>query len=168
MLAYCLQCQTQRCRIIAELLERKGMDRAFSPRIVSRQRRKGRTEDTTYELLPGYVFAYSENQFTFFEAFTDIDGIIRCLGANEYGAAGLQGPDYDFAMDLYQKNGVVGAVTLLKEGDHVRMKDPLFEKYNCTILSVDHRKQRAKVQFDFDNRSWTIWVACDVLYLDSQ
>lgn len=167
MFVYCLQCQTQRCNIIADLLERDRVDRAFSPKIISRHRKKGKIEEAVYDLLPGYVFVYSEQQYEDFELFSGIDGIIRCLGATEYGTAGLQNSDYDFAMSLYQKNGVVGVVTLFKEGDSVRMKDPIFEKYDGTIVYIDHRKQRAKVQFHFDSKEWTIWVACDVLYRDA-
>lgn len=167
MFAYCLQCQTQRCKTIAGLLEKHGVDRAFSPQIVSRHRKQGKIEEVMYDLLPGYVFAYSEHQLENFEVFSGIDGIIRFLGVSEGRTSGLQYSDYDFAMNMYQKNGVVGAITLLKEGDSVRMQDPLFEKHNGTISYIDHRKQRAKVQFHFDDKEWTVWVACDVLYKDT-
>ena len=166
MFAYCLQCQTKRCKVIAEMLEHSGIDRAFSPKIISRHRKQGKTEDVMYDLFPGYVFAYTEMQLAYFELFHSIDGIFRCLGANEYGTAGLQNTDYIFAMDLYQKNGIVGAVTILREGDSIRIKDPLFEQYKGSIVSIDYRKQRAKVQVYFDDKVWMIWVACDVLYRD--
>lgn len=166
MFVYCLQCQTQRCKKIADLLEKTGVHRAFSPKIVSRHRKQGTTEDVMYDLLPGYLFVYTEHQLDDFRGFSGINGIIRCLGASDYGTAGLQASDYDFAMNLFHMNGVVGAVTLFKEGDKVRMEDPLFEKCSGTIVSIDHRKQRAKVLFHFDNKDWVIWVACEVLYQD--
>lgn len=40
MYAYCLFCRTQRCTRIAQLLEIKGVDRAFSPKILSKQRKQ--------------------------------------------------------------------------------------------------------------------------------
>ena len=163
MFAYCLQCQTQRCRIIAELLEKKGALRAFSPRIISRQRKQGKLEDHAYDLLPGYVFVYTEQQLESFDIFSHVDGIIRRLSSDTSSGC-LTGSDFDFAMNLYRKNGVVGAVTIFKEGDSVRIDDPLFQGYNGTVLYIDHRKQRAKLQFHFDEKDWMIWTACDVLY----
>ena len=166
MFAYCLQCQTQRCQIIAELLEKKGVFRAFSPQIISRQRKNGKLEDHTYDLLPGYVFVYTEQQLENFGIFSQVDGIIRRLDS-EPSIGGLTGPDLEFAMNLYRKNGVLGTVTVFKEGDTVRIDDPLFQGYCGTVIYIDHRKQRAKLQFHFDGKDWTIWVACDVLYQDS-
>ena len=85
------------------------------------------------------------------------------LGFSLSGNAG-RGLGRDFAMNLYRKNGVVGAVTIFKEGDSVRIDDPLFQGYNGTVLYIDHRKQRAKLQFHFDEKDWMISTACDVLY----
>ncbi len=163
MYAYCLQCLTQRCGAISVLLEKRGADRAFSPQIITRHRKQGKTEDVQYDLFPGYVFVYLEQEPEDLSLFSGITGLIRCLG-REYGTKGLQHEDYAIAMDLYRMNGVVGKITALKEGDTVKLKDPLFEAYGGTILHIDHRKQRAKVQLHFDGRDWTIWVACDVLY----
>jgi transcription antitermination factor NusG len=163
VVAYCLQCQTQRCRIIAELLEKKGALRAFSPKIISRQRKRGKLEDQAYDLLPGYVFVYTEQQLENFDLFSRIDGIIRRLDP-ENATGGLTGADFDFAMNLYRKNGIVGTVTVFKEGDTVRIDDPLFHDYNGTIIYIDHRKQRAKLQFHFDGKDRMVWVACDILY----
>ena len=72
MFAYCLQCQTQRCRIIAELLEKRGANRAFSPQIISRQRKQGKNEDHQSDLIPGYVFVYMEQQLTDYQFFKNI------------------------------------------------------------------------------------------------
>ena len=41
LFAYCLYCRTQRCERIAQVLEKKGMARAFSPQILQRHRVKG-------------------------------------------------------------------------------------------------------------------------------
>lgn len=166
MFAYCLQCQTQRCKIIAELLEKKGAFRAFSPQIISRQRKQGKLEDLAYDLLPGYVFVYEEQQLENFDIFTCVDGIIRRLDSGS-GLSGLTGSDFDYAMNLYRKNGIVGTVTAFREGDTWKIDDPLFRDCNGTIVHLDHRKQRAKLQFHFDGKDWAVWVACDVLYQDA-
>ena len=165
MFVYCLQCQTQRCRIIAELLEKKGAFRAISPQIISRHRKQGKLEDHAYDLLPGYVFVYSQEQLESFDLFSRIDGIIHRLDS-ENAAEGLTGADLEFALNLYRKNGILGTVTLFKEGDAVRIDDPLFQDYNGTVVYIDHRKQRAQIRFSFDGKEWTIWASCDVLYQD--
>ena len=50
--AYCLFCRTQRCEKIARVLEVKGMARAFSPRILQRQRVKGENIRKYADFLP--------------------------------------------------------------------------------------------------------------------
>ena len=165
MFAYCLFCRTQRCHIIADLLEKKGADRAFSPQIVSRQRKQGRLEEHRHDLLPGYVFVYTEEEQKNRDLSQGIDGVVRWL-RNDDGTTALTRADYSFAMDLYEKNGIVGALTVLKEGEKVRIKDSIFESYGGTIESIDHRKQRARVRFRFDGQERAVWVACDVLYKD--
>ena len=163
MFAYCLFCRTQRCHVIADLLEKKGADRAFSPQIISRQRKQGKLEEVRHDLLPGYVFVFTEEEQKTFDLFRGIDGIIRCL-RNDDGTMNLTRADYRFAMELRDKDGLIGALTVLKEGEKVRIKDSVLENYGGTIESIDHRKQRAKVRFRFDNQERTAWVACDVLY----
>ena len=167
MFVYCLFCQTQRCHIIADLLEMKGADRAFSPQILSRQRKQGKIEEHRHDLLPGYVFVFMENELKNHELFWGIDGIIRLLGKDK-DTAGLMYEDYQFAMDLYERNGLVGALNVFKEGEKVRIKDSVFENYGGTVEYIDHRKQRAKVKFKFDNQERVVWVACDVLYKDEE
>ena len=82
MYAYCLFCETQRCKPIAYLLERYGIaDRAFSPQIIKRRRVKGKNVDCPYDLLPGYVFLFSETPLEDFSPFRGITGIIRRIGA---------------------------------------------------------------------------------------
>ena len=51
--AYCLYCRTQRCERIAQVLEKKGMARAFSPQILQRQRVKGENIRKYTDFLPG-------------------------------------------------------------------------------------------------------------------
>ncbi len=166
MFAYCLQCQTHRCKVIADLLMKRGVSQAFAPQIISRQRKLGKMIERTYDMLPGYVFVFTEKQLETFELFSDLDGLIQCLGTEDYGTAGLQNADYGFAMNLYQRNGIIGAISLVKAGDCVCIRDPLFDSTTGTILAIDYRKQRAKILFRFHNQDWRVWVACDVVYQD--
>lgn len=162
MYVYCLFCQTQKCRAVAFALEQRGIPRAFSPRIINRQRVKGKNLDVTYDLLPGYVFVYSDEKLESFDAFRGVVGIIRRLGGAESGYE-LTGTDYDFAMRLYRKDGLVGYVTVFKVGDEVRLDDPLFAGCQGRITHLDIKKQRARVDYQFANMSCHTWIACDLI-----
>lgn len=162
MYVYCLFCQTQKCRSVAFALEQRGIPRAFSPRIINRQRVKGKNLDVTFDLLPGYVFVYTEERLTTFDAFRGVVGIIRRLGDAENGYE-LTGTDYDFAMRLYRKDGLVGHMTVFKVGDEVRLDDPLFAGCQGRITRIDYKKQRARVDYQFANMSCHAWIACDLI-----
>ena len=167
MYAYCLYCQTQQCETIASVLQGREADRAFSPRILQRQRKEGRMLEIERALLPGYVFLYSATPLSDFWNIRRTNGVVRPLSYAD-GTYALLGPDYDFAMELYRREGRIGAMKVLKAGDTVRLADPLFEGYDGEVLEIDCRKQRAKIRFSFDHTQRTIWAACDVLFLPGE
>ena len=160
MYAYCLFCLTQRCKVIAKLMEIRGADRAFSPRIIRKQRKQGQNITKEFDLLPGYVFVFSEERLTDYRLFCGMDGVIRRVGRTEQGYE-LAGSDLDFAMRLLEKNGVVGSMKACRVGDEVTLEDPLFSGCEGRVVEIDYRKERAKVSFIFDNTKRDIWVALD-------
>ena len=138
MYAYCLFCLTQRCRTIAKLMEIRGVDRAFSPQIMHRHRKKGENKRLMHDLLPGYVFLYNEERLTDYTLFCGMDGVIRRVGRRDDGYE-LEGPDLDFAMKLLEKDGVVGGMSLCKVGEEVRLTDPLFIGCQGKVTEIDYR-----------------------------
>lgn len=160
MYVYCLFCRTQRCTRIAQLLEIRGVDRAFSPKILSHLRKEGVNLARERDLLPGYVFIFNEERLVTFDLFAGIDGVIRRVGRNEDGYE-LEGPDRDFALNLYEKDGLVGAMKLVKVGDTVRLEDNLFEGSEGVVTKVDYRKERARVDFRFESNACHTWIALD-------
>ena len=160
MYVYCLFCMTQRCKVIAQLLEIRGVERAFSPQIVRKQRVKGENVKKRFDLLPGYVFLYSEERLPDYSFFCGMDGIIRRVGKTDKGYE-LAGPDLDFAMKLLEKDGLVESMKLYHSGDEVRLEDPLFAGCEGKLIKIDYRKERAKVAFVFDNALREIWVSLD-------
>ena len=159
---YCLFCQTKKAGEVAYILENRGLVRAFSPQIVKRQRVQGQNEDRVYDLLPGYVFVYANEELNTTRYFSEISGIIRRLGLRE-NRFQLQNGDRDFAMQLYRKNGLVGEITVFKEGDLVCIEDPLFQGCNGKITRMDYKKQRARVEFEFAGNVCVSWVACNMM-----
>jgi len=160
MYAYCLFCLTQRCKVIAQLMEIKGADRAFSPQIVRKQRKQGENVKKQFDLLPGYVFIYNEERLTDYSFLFGIDGVIRRVGRTEKGYE-LEGSDLEFAMKLLEKDGIVGGMKACHIGDEVTLEDPLFSGCEGKVTEIDYRKERAKVSFVFDNVKREIWVALD-------
>ena len=166
--AYCLFCRTQRCGAIAKLMEIRGAYRAFSPRIIRKQRKQGENIRKQFDLLPGYVFVFSEERMTDYREFSGMDGLIRRVGRTEDGYE-LEGPDLDFALKLLEKDGVVGGMKACHIGDEVMLEDRLFSSCEGRVTEIDYRKERAKVAFVFDNTKREIWVSLDeVKHLSAQ
>ena len=160
MYVYCLFCVTQRCAVIAKLMEIRGVYRAFSPRIIRKQRIKGENTEKQFDLLPGYVFIYSEERLTDYQLFSGINGIIRRVGQKEDGYE-LKGTDLDFAEKLLEKDGLVGSVRVCCIGDQVTLEDPLFNGCQGRVVRIDYRKERAKVEFVFDKNSCSTWISLE-------
>jgi len=158
--AYCLFCVTQRCKIIAKLMEIRGVNRAFSPQIIRKQRKQGVNVEKRFDLLPGYVFIYNDERLTDYRIFYGMDGVIRRVGRWE-GGYELEGSDLDFAMKLLEKDGVVGSMRVCSVGDEVTLTDNLFTGCQGKVIAIDYRKERAKVAFVFDKNSCSTWVALD-------
>ena len=165
MHVYCLFCRTQRCKVIAMLLEIRGIMRAFSLQVVRKQRRQGKNVEVLGDLLPGYIFLYSEQELLDYSAFSGIDGVIRRVGRAEEGYE-LSGPDREFALKLYEKDGLVGAVRAFRIGDTVELQDPLFRGCEGRLTKIDYRKERARVDFVFNNLKCHTWVTCDIVRTD--
>lgn len=162
MYAYCLFCQTQRCKVIARLMEIRGVDRAFSPQIIRRQRKKGENREVRYDLLPGYVFIYNEERLTDDRIFFGMDGVIRRVGRTQEGYE-LAGHDLDFAMKLLEKDGLVGAMKVCRIGEEVTLEDPLFNGCKGKVTRIDYRKERARVDFVFDGMACHTWISLDAV-----
>ena len=157
---YCLYCRTQRCERIAQVLEKKGIARAFSPQILQRQRVKGENIRKYMDFLPGYVFVFSGERLTDYSVFFGIDGVIRKVGqADEWYE--LQGSDREFAMELLEKDGVVGSMRMVKTGEEVTLDDPLFAGNRGKVTRIDYRKERARVDFTFRGNECHTWVALE-------
>ena len=164
MYVYCLFCRTQRCSRIARLIEIRGVDRAFSPKILSRQRVKGENVSRERDLLPGYVFVFSEERLDGYGIFAGIDGVIRRVGRTETGYE-LEGADREFALGLLEKDGSVGAMKMVRIGETVRLEDSLFDGSEGVVTKIDYRKERARIDFKFEGNDCHAWVAVDGIRL---
>ncbi len=160
MYVYCLFCRTQRCSRIASLLEARGVERAFSPKILSKQRVEGKNVSRERDLLPGYVLLFHEEPLTEWGLFSGIDGIIRRVGQAEQSYE-LAGADRAFALSLLEKNGKIGAMKLAEVGETVRLADHLFDGSEGVVTRIDYRKERARIDFRFEGNACHTWVAIE-------
>ena len=152
---YCLFCETQRCRIIAELIRRTTPYRSLSPEIIQRKWVQGKMKEVRHQWLPGYVFLYSEEPIRPWFPYL---GIIRWLGRNE-----LEGQDLDFARTIEQNDGVMGTVRLAEVGDRCVIDDPAWNGVHGTVVRLDRGRKRCQVEFEFDNKKHTVWVGYEIV-----
>ena len=150
MYAYCLFCETQRCKIIAENINLNSEYQCISPQIIQRKWVKGVPTDESHDWLPGYLFLYSPEMIS---PRFNISGIIRCLGNGE-----LHGQDLRFAELIYEKKGIMGTIPLIREGNRCRISDPAWKEVSGEVIKMDHERKRCCVAFSFDGIARKIWV----------
>ena len=66
--------------------------------------------------------------------------------------------DRDFALALYEQDGLITTQQLIREGETVVLKNSPFSACRGEVTAVDYRKQRAKVEFVFDGLRCASWV----------
>ncbi len=162
MHVYCLFCQTEKCPIVPKVLERYGYERAIYPQIMMRERVQGKNVDVRRNLLPGYVFVYQEEAVRDVAELKRIAGARRVLGNPDHGYE-LRNADYDFAITLLGKDGLINAVRVVRVGEKVTLADPVFAACEGEVTKVDQRKQRARVDFVFNGMSCHTWVAYEMV-----
>ena len=153
--AYCLFCETQRCRIIAEYINKNYSYLCFLPQIIQRKWVKGVPKEESHDWLPGYLFLYTKEQI---QPRFDINGIIRCLGNSE-----LSGQDLAFAEMIYQKNGVMGIISLVRDGERCRINDPAWEQIHGKVTRMDQGRKRCCIEFEFDGIKRSIWAGYEIV-----
>ncbi len=140
--AYCVFCETQKCDLMAQLIQRRTGIFCLSPQIIQRKWVKGECQEKRHAWLPGYIFLYPEKPLT--ERFW-LPGMIRWLGHGE-----LEGHDLDFAVMLKERGGVMGTVRLVEEGDRCTVEDPLWKQMEGRVIKIDRGRKRCCVEFVFD------------------
>ena len=178
---YCFFCDTKRTQYVAD--ELSGLNifiKVFEPIVTNNITNSGIIVKETLRLLPGYVFAYSEDVISIsdWDKILKTDGIIKPLGKEsareeiEKDERGnVQSIDYslkdkgdsDFAKLLYGLGGRLDQIHLKDDGSHCTLVDNAWpDDIEATIVKVDRRKSRAKIMFMFAGRCFTTWVAAEI------
>ncbi len=158
MFAFCLFCETQRCKTIAEYINRNYGYTCITPQIIQRKWIKGIPREERHLSLPGYLFLYTEEADL---PYFGIGGVIRLLGNGP-----LAGQDLAFAEMLYRRNGIIGIIPLIQEGERCRINDPAWEDIHGTIIKMDRGRKRCCVEYEFDSVRRTIWVGYEIIVKD--
>ena len=167
MYAYCLFCLANQCVTVARFIRSTTSYTVIQPTFAQRQWVKGVPHEVSRDLLPGYLFLFSEQPIQQIHSILQFDGVIRFLsyGRDEQGAMQLEltGDDYEFAMGLYRCDGQVNAVRVYHEGELLRLSSGLFGGMEGEILRVDHQRKRLQLRFTFKDIARTVWVGYDVV-----
>ena len=148
--AYCLFCETQRCKTIADYISTNYGYICLPPQIIQRKWVKGVPMEIKHDWLPGYLFLYLDKPR---QIRIDISGIIRYLGEGY-----LDGQDRIFAEMIFETKGVMGPVSLIQENGRYVIHDPVWKKLNGQITRVDRERKRCCISYEFDSMFRTIWV----------
>ena len=178
---YCFFCDTKRTRsVVNELSGLEIFVKVFEPIVTNNITNSGKIVKETRRLLPGYVFAYSEDIISIsdWDKILETDGIIKPLGkesVREEIEKDEQGNDQsidyslkdkndsDFAKLLYGLGGRLNSVHLKDNGSRCTLVDNVWsDEIEATIVKVDRRKSRAKIMFTFAGRHFTTWVAAEI------
>ena len=135
---------------------------AFSPKIIQRKWVKGKCYEETNSYLPGYVFLFSDTPIQAFREIKQIDGVLRFLGEKETGYV-LYENDHRFAEMILANHGQIGIFKAYEIGNHVYLTKESLAGMEGEIVKLDRRKGRAQVEFQFDSRSFKIWVGFDLM-----
>ena len=162
MFIYCLFCATEKCAHIARTASELFECRAISPRQVQHTWFKGKMIDRENDLLPGYVFLFFQDRVQNTVIFRSMNGVIRCLSdtSNQFE---LTGADAQFAMMLYQKNGVIGKTCVYREGQRIHVCKGAFEGLETKILKVNRRNSRILIEIPFAMRPVKTWVEYEIV-----
>ena len=162
MFTYCLFCETVKCGMIARSVGQIFDCRAISPKRVQHTWDKGKRIDRINDLLPGYVFLYSDTELGDFSKLRTLDGFIRCLKGSEERFE-LADSDEQFALMLLRQGGIIGKTKVYKEGQRIHVCSGALEGVHAEIVKVDHRNGRMLIEMPFAKRVVRTWVEYEIV-----
>ncbi len=165
MYSYCLFCETLKCSPLKRKIEQFSDCRVIQPKVVQHTWSGGRMIDRENDLLPGYLFLYSEDRLEEFYPLRRLDGVLRILGNRDDGYA-LSGSDERFAMTLLSLDGVIGKTPVYEEGQRIHLADRAFSAIEAKILKVNHRNKRLQIELPFADTLVKTWIEYEMVETD--
>ena len=163
MYTYCLFCETAKCDFVAHAVKQVYNCEAISPKQIQHTWDKGQYTDREHDLLPGYVFVYSEEPILQPQDIRiKLDRIIRCMRdtSMEYQ---LQGADEEFALMILRKGGIIGKTEVTETDGRFTITDETFRGVPVEILKVDRRNKRMKIEMRIAGNRVQTWVEYEIV-----
>ncbi len=162
MFTYCLFCETGKCDYVARAAMQAYSCRAISPKQIQHTWDKGDYVNRVHDLLPGYVFLYSEEPILQPQDIRrKLDRVLRSLRSTDLDYQ-LHGADEQFAMMLYRKNGIIGKTEVRETGGRFTITDETFRSIPAQILKVDRRNGRMKIEMLIAGSKVQTWVEYEI------
>ena len=162
MYTYCLFCETTKTKYIAKAVSETTSCRALRPRQIQHTWAKGGgTRDVVNDLMPGYVFLFSEEKADI-SFLNTLQGVIRCLSSTA-GEYELTGQDEQFALMLLEKDGIIGKTPVYQEGQVIRIAAGAFEGVTAKIVKVERRLSRMQIELPFASQRVKTWVEYEIV-----
>ena len=113
-------------------------------------RRRGKPLMNDLPLLPGYLLLSSENKLDSY--ILDVKGLYGSYGflKNLDGSILLKGNDYAYVDWVLRNEGVIKpSKVIYRKGEPIRIVQGPMKDFMGKIVSVDYRRSRVKVEFEF-------------------
>ena len=162
MFTYCVYCQTQKCSHAAIQIQQIFHCRVIQPKQEQLKWVKGKPIRETHDLLPGYIFLYTDHEIEQPLTLRGITGVVRCLSDQEHRYI-LQGNDQAFALMLLEKDGIIGKMKVYKEGDRIRLCEGVYAGIETEILKVNRRNMRMLIRIPFAHMQVETWVEYEMV-----
>ena len=129
-------------------------------------RRRGKMQQTTAAVFPGYIFVEAEGEDiqTHQRAFRQTDGFYRFLLSNQ-NIRPLADRDLELVLHFVKKAGPIAGISrvYLNENSRIVVTEGPLMGLEGRIIKVDKRKKRAKVKLSLYDDSFAIDLAFEVM-----
>jgi transcription antitermination factor NusG len=137
--------------------------RAISPKQIQHTWKEGQMIDREHDLLPGYVFLYSEEPFGQPQDIRrSLDRVIRGLRGTDLDYC-LHDGDKQFAEMILSKNGIIGKTQVTETDGRFSIADESFKAVHTEIQKVDRRNKRMKIEMQISGRKVQTWVEYEII-----
>lgn len=158
----CLFCNTGKEAQAVRLIQEKGWGRAIFPQRMKTVLKDGSWINAADPLLPGYVFAYSNEEADHAAEYQSLSPVIRVLTYGDKTDV-LKGRDLEFADWIWNLQGKIGIMKAVQVNDRIEIVDGVFKKLHGTITKMDKRRRTIRVSLETEGAPKQIWLAYDVV-----
>jgi len=156
---YVVLAQAVKQHIVAHEIPKFFPCKAINPIVIKRKWTGSTYKEITYSLMPGYIFLFSNERMEPRKVRT-LDGVLKVLQYDD-GAYALTAEDERLARWLALYDGTIGVSQAVRAGDRIQVVQGPLKDNIGRVTKVDKRRQRAKVEFQFNDTVFSAWMDFD-------